>query len=259
MSQLVAEIGERQIAGFLLVMGRVGPLFVLAPLFGLRMIPARARVIAALALGIGLAPIALGDAPVPSTLGAYVELMAKEMVVGLAFAFVVGSLLAALQVAGSLLDVLLGFSYGGLIDPISGVQTSVLSNLYSMLGTAVFVGIGGELFVIQGLARTYDVVPLTDMPNLGALLQGVDTAFVSIFSSALEVVAPVVIAITITDAAFGLVSRVVPQMNVFAVGFAAKIAIGLIVLAASLPFMGGWLAEELNSTMRGVLNALQVG
>ena len=113
--------------------------------------------------------------------------------------------------------------------------------------------------MIQGLARTYDVVPLTDMPNLGALLQGVDTAFVSIFSSALEVVAPVVIAITITDAAFGLVSRVVPQMNVFAVGFAAKIAIGLIVLAASLPFMGGWLAEELNSTMRGVLNALQVG
>ncbi len=181
------------------------------------------------------------------------------MVVGLAFAFVVGALLAALQVAGSLLDVLLGFSYGGLVDPISGVQTSVLSNLYAMLGTAVFVAIGGELFVIQGLARTYDVVPLTDMPNLGALLQGVDTAFVSIFSSALEVVAPVVIAITITDAAFGLVSRVVPQMNVFAVGFAAKIAIGLIVLAASLPFMGGWLGEELNSTMRGVLNALRVG
>jgi flagellar biosynthesis protein FliR len=256
---MVAEIGERQIAGFLLVMGRVGPLFVLAPLFGLRMIPARARMIAALALGIGLAPIALGDAPVPQTLGAYVELMAKEMLVGLAFAFIVGALLAALQVAGSLLDLLLGFSYGGLVDPISGVQTSVLSNFYAMLGTAVFVAIGGELFVIQGLARTYDVVPLTEMPNLGALLQGVDTAFVSIFASALEVVAPVVIAITVTDAAFGLVSRVVPQMNVFAVGFAAKIAIGLIVLAASLPFMGGWLGDELNSTMRGVLDTLRVG
>ena len=122
------------------------------------------------ALGIGLAPVALGDAAVPDGLAAYVELLLKEIVVGLAFAFVVGSLLAALQVAGSLLDVLLGFSYGGLVDPITGVQTSVLSNLYAMLGTAVFVTIGGELFVIQGLARTYDVVPLTAMPNLGALL-----------------------------------------------------------------------------------------
>ncbi|HEY6779548.1 MAG TPA: flagellar biosynthetic protein FliR, partial [Thermoleophilaceae bacterium] len=170
-----------------------------------------------------------------------------------------GALLAALQVAGSLLDVLLGFSYGGLVDPISGVQTSVLSNLYAMLGTAVFITIGGELFVIQGLARTYDVVPLTAMPNVGALLQGVDTAFVSILSSALEIVAPVVIAVTLTDAAFGLVSRVVPQLNVFAVGFSAKIAVGLIVLAASLPFMGGWMGDELNSTMRDVLGALRVG
>lgn len=259
MSQLLAEVGERQMAGFLLVMGRVGPLFVLAPLFGMRMIPARARVICALALGIGLAPVALGDAPVPDGLFAYAELMLKEIVVGFAFAFVVGALLAALQVAGSFLDVLLGFSYGGLVDPISGVQTSVLSNLYAMLGTAVFITIGGELFVIQGLARTYDVVPLTDMPNLGALLQGVDTAFVSIFSSALEIVAPVVIAVTLTDAAFGLVSRVVPQLNVFAVGFSAKIAIGLIVLAASLPFMGGWMGGELNSTMRDILGALRVG
>jgi flagellar biosynthetic protein FliR len=259
MSELVAQIGERQMAGFILVMGRVGPLFVLAPLFGLKMIPMRARAMCALALGIGLSPVALGDAAVPDGLPAYVELLAKEMLVGFAFAFAVGALLAALQVAGAYLDLLLGFSYGGLVDPISGVQTTVLSTLYAMVGTAVFVAIGGEVFVIQGLARTYDTVPLTEMPNLGALLQGVDTAFVSIFSSALEVVAPVVIAVTLTDAAFGLVSRVVPQLNVFAVGFSAKIAVGLIVLAASLPFMGGWLGDEMNETTRSILGALRVG
>jgi flagellar biosynthesis protein FliR len=256
---LITEIGERQVAGFILVMGRVGPLFVLAPLFGLKMIPARARVMCGLALGVGLAPVALGDAAVPDGLSAYVELLLKEMLVGFAFAFAIGALLAALQVAGGFLDTLLGFSYGGLVDPISGVQTTVLANLYSMLGTAVFVAIGGDRFVIQGLARTYDTVPLTEMPNLGSLLQGVDTAFVSIFSSALEVVAPVVIAVTLTDAAFGLVSRVVPQLNVFAVGFSAKIAVGLIVLAASLPFMGGWLGDEMNQTTRSILGALRVG
>jgi flagellar biosynthetic protein FliR len=158
-------------------------------------------------------------------------------------------------VAGSLIDLFLGFSFGSLVDPLSGVNATVISNLYAMLGVAIFIAIGGDTFMIQGLARTYEVIPLVDMPPLGSLVAGVDLAFVQLFTSALEVVAPVLIAVTITDAAFGVVSRVVPQLNVFAIGFSAKIAVGLVVLAASMPFLGGWLGDELNESMRQILGA----
>ena len=57
--------------------------------------------------------------------------------------------------------------------------------------------------------------------------------------------APVIIALIITDAAFGVVSRVVPQMNIFAVGFPAKMIIGLTLLGASLPFVSGFVTDQL--------------
>ena len=67
-----------------------------------------------------------------------------------------------------------------------------------------------------------------------------------------------VLALILTDAAFGVVSRVVPQLNVFAVGFPAKVAVGLVLIAASLPFLGGWLGDELQRSVGSALHALKV-
>lgn len=256
---LLTDIGERQVLGFFLVLGRVGPLFVLAPLFSLRMIPVQARAGAALAIAVGIAPLAIGSAQMPQTAPGLIELLAKEILVGMAFAFAAGALIAAVQVAGSFVDTFIGFTFSGLADPISGIQSSVISQLYGLLAVAVFVAIGGVEFLIQGLARTYDLVPLTELPSINALVGGVQQAFVEIFRSALEVVAPVMIALTIVDIGFGLVSRVVPQLNVFAVGFAAKIIVGLVVLAASVTFLGGWMSDAMQQSMSDILEALGGG
>lgn len=256
MTDVLTSLSEKHTAGFLLVLARIGPLFLLAPLFGLRAVPLRARLIVALALAVGIAPIAMGDAELPTAVAPFAELMIKEVLVGLAFAFAVGSVIWAVQVAGNFIDLFLGFSFGGLVDPLSGFNASVISNFYSMMGVGVFVAIGGDAIVIQGMARTYDLIPLVDAPSVGVLLTTVDTAFVSIFRSALEVVAPILIAVTLTDAAFGVLTKVVPQLNVISVGFPAKIAVGLVVLVASLPFLGGYLADSLDQSMRDALNAL---
>jgi flagellar biosynthetic protein FliR len=72
------------------------------------------------------------------------------------------------------------------------------------------------------------------------------------------VAAPVVLALILTDVAFGIVSRVVPQMNVFAVGFPAKITIGLLVLGVSLPFAAGWIADQLQLSIQAALESLRV-
>ena len=66
------------------------------------------------------------------------------------------------------------------------------------------------------------------------------------------------LALVITDAAFGVVSRVVPQLNVFAVGFPAKVTVGLLLIGASLPFVAGWLADELQRSVAAALQTLKV-
>jgi flagellar biosynthetic protein FliR len=186
------------------------------------------------------------------------ELAVKEILVGLAFAFAIAALFAALQAAGSLLDTFTGFAYAAIVDPLTGNQAAVIHHIYTMIGVAIFVAIGGDAWVIQGLARTYDAVPLLAMPNLGELVAGANDAFVSIFRAAVEVCAPVMIALILTDAAFGLVSRVVPQLNVFAVGFPVKIVVGLALLGVTLPFAADWFQDELQASVRAALQTLRV-
>jgi flagellar biosynthetic protein FliR len=255
---LLEQIGTQHIVAFFLVLARIGPLFVVAPLFSSKMIPVRARGVAAVALAVGLSPLALKDGKVPTDALSLAGLIGKEALVGFAFAFAISVLFAAVSVAGSFLDTLIGFSYGGLVDPVNGNQSSVLSQLYTLIGVMVFIAIGGDSWMIQGLAKTYDLVGLTQMPSIGALVGGAQHTFSTIFVSAVQLSAPVLIALIITDAGFGVVSRVMPQLNVFAVGFPAKVLVGFLIVAASLPFVAGWIGNQLQQSVMQALQTLRV-
>jgi flagellar biosynthesis protein FliR len=101
-------------------------------------------------------------------------------------------------------------------------------------------------------------VPLTESPSIATATAGVQMAFVNILPAALMVAAPVLLAIVLTDAALGVVTRVVPSLNVFSIGFSAKISVGLTVMAASLPFVSGWIGDNLQQSVSDALHALKV-
>jgi flagellar biosynthetic protein FliR len=187
------------------------------------------------------------------------SLLGKELLVGGAFAYTLAATFAALSVAGSFLDTTIGFSYGSLVDPVNGTQSAILSTTYSMIGLMVFIAIGGDAWVIKGLARTYDVVGITQYPSLGHIVSGASGAFVQVFTSAFEVAGPVLLALILTDAAFGMVTRVVPTLNAFQVAVPAKVVLGLVLVGASMPFVAGWLATELQNDVRQALGSLRVG
>jgi flagellar biosynthesis protein FliR len=257
-NKLLEQVGEQHTAGFILTLARIGPLFVIAPLFSSKLVPGRAKVIIALGLAIGLSPLALGDGEIPLDALGLGGMILKEILVGLAFAFALQALFAAISTAGTFLDTLIGFSFGSLVDPVNNQQSAVLTQLYSMVALAIFVAIGGDAWVIRGLAETYDVVPIDELPDLGAMVAGVDEVFGQIFISAIAVAAPVLLAVIITDCAFGVVSRVMPQLNVFAVGFPAKILVGFVLIGASLPFVANWIGSQLTDSVRSALQTLQV-
>ena len=254
-NELLARFSEQQVAAFFLVLARISPLFILAPLFSSKMVPARARAIVALALTIGIMPV-VKHGPIDLDPLGFAGLIVKEVVVGLAFAYALAAMFAGLQAAGTLLDTLIGFSFGSMIDPITGTQSTVIAQMYSLFGVAILIAIGGEAWIIKGLGRSYEAVPLLDAPAIGSMVQGAQVAFSGIFVSAFMIGAPVIVALIITDAAFGVVSRVVPQMNVFAVGFPAKMLVGLTLLGASLPFVSGFIADELQLSVAQALRSL---
>jgi flagellar biosynthetic protein FliR len=253
LSTLLHQIGSDKVTGFFLVLARVSPLFVLAPLFSSKMVPARVKAIVAVGLSIGLTPIAVHGQQIPTEPMAVAGLLVVQVLVGLAFAFAVGMVLAAIEAAGALTDMVAGFSFGSVIDPVNGNQGGTMTNFYSIVGLAMFIAIGGDAWTLRGLSRTFDLVPLTKAPAIPTLTSGVEQAFSTIFVSAVEVCAPVLLALLITDVAFGMVSRVVPQLNVFGVGFPMKVGVAILVVAASLPFLGAFMTDQISNAVSTAL------
>jgi flagellar biosynthetic protein FliR len=259
LTELAGEFGEHHVLAFFLTLARIGPLFVLAPLFSSKQVPPRVRSVIAVALAIGLSPIAARGIELPTDPWLVGGLLLKELLVGAAYAYTISMLLTAVTMAGAYVDTLIGFSFGSLVDPVTGNQSTVLSQLYALVGVMVFVAIGGDAWVIEGLSRTYDVVPLDAAPAIGSLVEGAQHAFVTLPVSAIEVCAPILLAVVLTDAAFGVISRVMPQLNVFAVGFPAKVTVGLLLIGVSLPFVAGWISDELQRSVSAALHSLRVG
>jgi flagellar biosynthetic protein FliR len=257
-SQILDRLAGNELAGFILVLARVTPLFFIAPLFSSHMIPARVRGIIAVGITIGLTPIAMHGQHVPSAPMALAGLVIEGLLTGLGFAFTLAMLMAAIESAGSLIDVVSGFSYGSLINPMNGQSSAVISRFYSLIGTLIFLIIGGDAWTLKGLDRTFTLVPLTQGPRISSLVGGAEQVFTGVFAAALEIAAPVLVALLITDVAFGVVSRVVPQLNVFAVGFPTKVAVALLVVGASLPFVSNWISNQLTVSVGAALGALHV-
>jgi flagellar biosynthetic protein FliR len=257
-SALLSKLAGNELAGFILVLARVTPLFLIAPLFSSTLIPPRVRGIIAVAISIGLAPVALHGQHVPADAVKLAGLVVEGLLVGLGFAFTLAVLMAAIETAGSLIDVVSGFAYGSLINPMNGQNSAVMARFYSLVGTLIFLIIGGDAWLLRGLARTFQLVPLTEGPRISSLVGGAEHVFATVFAAALEIAAPVLVALLITDVAFGVVSRVVPQLNVFAVGFPTKVAVALLVVGSSLPFLGNWIAGQLSVSVGDALGALHV-
>jgi flagellar biosynthetic protein FliR len=258
LSQILSKLEGNELAGFILVLARVTPLFFIAPLFSSQMIPARVRGIIAVGIAIGLTPIAMHGQHIPSDPMLLAGLVIEGLLTGLGFAFTLAVLMAAIESAGALIDVVSGFSYGSLINPMNGQNSAVISRFYSLIGTLIFLIIGGDAWTLKGLDRTFQLVPLTEGPRISSLVGGAEQVFSSVFAAALEIAAPVLVALLITDVAFGVVSRVVPQLNVFAVGFPTKVAVTLLVVGASLPFFANWISNQLTVSVSAALGALHV-
>lgn len=254
LSTLLHQIGSDKVTGFFLVLGRVGPLFILAPLFSSKMVPARVKGIVAVGLSIGLTPLAVHGQTIPTDPMAVAGLLVVQVLVGLAFAFAVGMVLAAVEAAGSITDMVAGFSFGAVVDPINGNRGGTMTNLYGLVGLATFIAIGGDAWTLRGLQRTFDIVPLTKAPAIATLTSGVEQAFGTIFVSAVEICAPVILALLITDVAFGIVSKVVPQVNLFGVGFPMKVGVAILIVAASLPFLGSFMSDQIANAVTGALH-----
>lgn len=251
MSAQLPFFGEQQIMTFVLVLCRTGAVLALAPMFSGRTVPMSIKGPAAVLLAVVLTPLAAGK--LPDSTSALVGLAAKEVVVGLAIGLACGAVISAWQFAGAILDLSIGFSYGGVLDPVTGSTSQLMTQIYGLLAIAIFTAAGGEQYVLSALASSYHAVPVDSFPPAADFEAFAVFVAVQIFSVGLGVAAPVLIALLVTDVAFGLLAKAAPQTQILVVEFPVKIAVGLICVAASIPFMAPVFLDSLERLLRSAI------
>jgi flagellar biosynthetic protein FliR len=227
-------LGLFQVMKFLLVLARVGGIFTACPVFANVHVPPRVRVAMAVAMTIVFFPMVEGGIDRLEVLP-FVFAVVREACIGLTIGFVVALVFSAIHVAGAYMDLVVGFGFANIVDPMVKETNAVVGQFYNLLATLIFLCINGHHIVIRGLAESFAVLPLAHNDIAGLAAQGIMTAFAAIFGSALRIALPVVGATFLTDVSLGILARTVPQLNVFVVGFPAKLAVAFFVLLGALP------------------------
>ncbi len=240
-------------------MSRISGIFISSPFFNSRNIPNYIKAGFCFILSLVLAPILLQNAaPIPSSLYRYATIILSELLLGIILGFVVSLIFSAMQMAGQLIDMQIGFGIVNVFDPQSGQQIPLIGNFKYILALLVFITINGHHVLIDTLFYSFKVIPIMQV-----VIPYQITAFIidlvgEMIIIALKISLPVLIAIIITDVALGILARTMPQMNIFVVGIPAKIFIGLFVLTLALPIFIYALGVWFNAMFQDVYRVLYI-
>ncbi|MGI6669460.1 MAG: flagellar biosynthetic protein FliR [Acetivibrionales bacterium] len=221
---------------FLLVLVRMTGLFVVAPIFGRRNIPAYMKVGFSFFISLILVnTTAIQAVQYDDNMLSYALLIIKEFLVGLTTGFIAYITYTAIYIAGEVIDMQIGFGVVNVMDPMSNIQVPVTSNVYFIISMLVLLSINGHHMLIKALFDSYKSLPPGSAVFDTDISDSLMNLFSTVFATGFKIAAPVVAAIFIADVALGTISRMVPQMNIFVIGMPLKIMVGLIILAITIP------------------------
>lgn len=223
---------------FLLLVCRVGAALVLLPGLGEQEIPAQVKIALTLALAALLWPVLAPALPPPpgSPAGA-LALVAGECAVGLWIGMLARIVALALPMAAQYLGFLLGLSNAMLFDPSFGASGTALSRMVGLGGVVVLFATGLHLLPIAALAGSYAVLPAGGAFPADAAAETMVIAVAASIALAFQLAGPFVLAGVVFQLTLGLLSRLVPQMQVYFVALPLQVAGGLALLAALLAGM----------------------
>jgi flagellar biosynthetic protein FliR len=161
--------------------------------------------------------------------------IAGELMVGLLAGFAVTLIFATIQFAASLIGVQGGFGFGATIDPHADLGQKTIEQFFTTFAMVIFLQIDGHHLFLAGLYELFGVVPLGGATLAGGTIEQLTALTAGLFGSAVKMALPVVAALLLADLGLAVLSRVAPQLNLFAVGLPAKIFIGLCALIIGLP------------------------
>ncbi len=212
-------------------------MFQALPILGTRTVPLRVRI--GLAAFIAYAaqaslpasPVVALDSP------AALLMVAQQLVIGLSLGFAVRVVFAAVEFAGELIGLQMGLNFAGFFDPLSATTATATSRFFGTMVAWLFIVMGGHLLVIAALVQSFQSFPVGPEPFAFMAQMQPQRWGAEIFATGLWIALPLVTMLLFVNLVLGTISRVAPQINIFAIGFPITLGVGLLGLMLTLPLM----------------------
>jgi len=242
---------------FFLILIRISVILFLFPFFSARVIPVLAKTGLALIITVILYPImdvSLGEFP-NSSLG-MAQIILSEFIVGMILGLLIQLFFEGVRMMGQIVGFQTGFAITNILDPQSGMQVSILSNLAYLSAIVLFLVLNGHHILLSAMRESFEIIDVGSLNLNKQIFQRVMATSGDMFVIAIKIGAPAIAALLFTKVAFGLITKFMPQMNIMIVAFPVQIVIGLFFFGISLSvllrsmekYLGG-LCSVLTSTM----------
>ena len=226
------------LAPLLAALPRIGAAITVAPLFPAALFPRLLRGAVALSLALYLYPHMAAHMPAATTPLPWLALIGKELLIGGLIGFAVGTLVWALECVGSAIDFQIGFSNAQLFNPFMGNESSPLAQLMTSLAITLLVTTGGLQVLASLLFESFRLWPIQSLyPSTDQLASLAGSSVQSLAELVVQLAAPAVLLLALVDIGFGLLNRVVPQLNVFFFTMPIKGALAALMLALYLSYL----------------------
>ncbi len=230
------EFALQEFWGFVLVLVRTGAILSAFPILGTAMVPARVRVAVVVAMSMVFGPMVMTNVePDWLTPGKLSLGLISELLIGLVLGFATRLLMAAVEVAGSIMGFQLGFGVAVQLDPVTQVETPVLASFLVILASLMFFAADGHNMMLLALGTSFSLIPPLQAAAHPELLEEATSLMQQSFNLGLKLALPIMAVTFLTYLVLGIIGRVMPQMNVLFTGFPLTIGLGLLVLGFGLP------------------------
>ncbi|CAG0951038.1 partial Flagellar biosynthetic protein FliR, partial [Rhodocyclaceae bacterium] len=150
-------------------------------------------------------------------------------------------------------------SFAVFYDPVNASQTPVVAEFLSLLTTLLFLAMNGHLLIFSALAESFKVLPVSTAPLAANGIAAMLSWSATIFIAGLLLSLPLVAALLIANIAMGVLTRVAPQLNLFAIGFPVTLAAGFMVILVSLPYFGAAMEKLFDQGFAAMAMVMRAG
>lgn len=217
---------------------RISAMLMAIPVIGTRLVTVRIRIAMAVTITFFVMPLLNDPMPVVDPLSvAGLMVSINQVLIGVAMGFILQMVLAALTIAGEAIAMSMGLGFASMVDPANGVNVPVLSQFFLIMGTLLFLVLGGHLMIIQLVLSSFNSLPIAGTGIERESFWIIISFASQMFIGAVWVAIPALVSILVITLAMGIMTRAAPQLNIFSVGFPVTMLMGFVILMLAMPGM----------------------